>query len=752
MYKTGVFRKVKLSLIKLIKVTTGVYWVEIPEAELYILCGCPADSVKHLMWKGLVSTTEIDGVTCETGPNAILLSDILIQNGKFSNLAEFPVLQMFYRQGMLLPDHPNNNGIKPLLIGSEEQVNAQEKYIYRGNYGLTSIEEITATGISEEQAREMMLLKLKFAFGSFRPTSDLLEHRIIKEKKVEIRNKVYISRLNPNEYKFQYKEESITVDLNLNPQEMYEAPYDLGFHLMKREYFAVVHSGEGDGWDVKRPCMSSVLMFQGNIYLIDAGPNILDSLIALGIDSSEIDGVFHTHNHDDHFAGLPTLMKTDHRIKYYATPLVRASVAEKFAALMSIKASQFSHYFEIHDLEFNQWNDIDGLLVKPIFSPHPVETNIFLFKALGENGCRTYAHWADIASFGVLEKMITDKSEEFGITSDFYETVKTMYHTKTDLKKIDIGGGLIHGKAEDFKDDPSEKIILAHTALKLTNQQKEIGSQASFGSVDVMIPTHQNYLRQKAAKFLKEYFPEIPGFRLQPLLNSRVVPFNPGTTILKRNQINRYVYLILVGAIEYIQSDPDVKNDLFTGCLIGDTSVLNDKPSSGTYRTISHIQALQFSVELFRIFLKENGLFEHLNIIQDNIGFLKNTRLFGEDISYLIQNRFAQKMIQRTYNKKQLLHVQGSAAGIYLLKEGEITISFQNNVVDVLSSGDFCGENILLGKEDNNLLFQATLPSTVYFITDVDNSLLKVPSIHWALLEVFARRNRILDSLKTRRN
>ncbi|MBC8550317.1 MAG: cyclic nucleotide-binding domain-containing protein, partial [Candidatus Brocadiales bacterium] len=611
--------------------------------------------------------------------------------------------------------------------------------------GLTSVEEITATGISEEKAKEMMRLKLKFAFGAFRPTSDLLEHRIVKEEQVEIRNGVYITRLDSNEYEFRYKEETVTVNLNLKSQEMYEAPYELGFHQIDREYFAVIHSGEGDGWDINRPCMASVIMFHGKIYLIDAGPNVLDSLIALRIDSSEIEGIFHTHNHDDHFAGLPTLMKTDHRIKYYSTPLVRASVEQKFAALMSIEARHFSQYFDIHHLDFNQWNDIDGLLVKPLFSPHPVETNILLFKALGENGYQTYAHWADITSFGVLGKMITDKPEEPGISNDFYESVKSIYLTQTDLKKIDIGGGLIHGKAEDFEDDHSEKIILAHTALKLTKQQKEIGSQASFGNVDVMIPTHQNYLRQKASKFLKEYFPGISEYRLQPLLNSPVVSFNPGTTILKRNLMNQYVYLVLVGTIEYIQSDLDVKNDLFTGCMVGETSVFKGTPSPGTYRTITHIKALRFSVELFRVFLEENGLFDHLNIIQDNIGFLKKTWLFGEDISYLVQNRFAQNMVSQSYDKGQQLHIQESP-GVYLLKEGEITISFQNDVVDVLSSGDFCGENMLLGKGDNIFLTHATQSSVVYFITNTDNSLLKVPAVHWKLLEVFARRSTILEA------
>ncbi|TFG62404.1 MAG: cyclic nucleotide-binding protein, partial [Spirochaetales bacterium] len=133
--------------MKKIRVSTGIYWVEIPEAELFILCGCPADSVKHLMKSGLITSREKDGKTFESGPNAVLLSDLALQNQRFSNLAEFPVLQMLYRQGMAIPGHPNNTGVKPMIIGLEEQVKSQAEYIYLGNYGLASLEEIMAAGI-----------------------------------------------------------------------------------------------------------------------------------------------------------------------------------------------------------------------------------------------------------------------------------------------------------------------------------------------------------------------------------------------------------------------------------------------------------------------------------------------------------------------------------------------------------------------------------------------------------------------------
>lgn len=311
-----------MSLINKIKVTKGVYWVEIPDAGLSILCGCPVDSVKHLMKRGLIVSKEEQGVFFETGPNAILLSDVLVQNGVFSNLAEFPVLQMLYRQGMILPNHPKNSGEKPILIGSESQVKAQMRYIYRGNYGLISEKEMIDAGASPQEAREMMRMKLKFCFGRIQPTEELLESVVVRDEPVAIKNGVRISRRKLNVFEIVYNGASVEVDLNLPHLEKYEAPYPLGFHNIKREYFGIIHSGDGDGWDINRPAMASILMFQGKIYLIDAGPNILHSLKALGIGANEIEGIFHTHAHDDHFCGLATLMRSDHRIKYYATSLV----------------------------------------------------------------------------------------------------------------------------------------------------------------------------------------------------------------------------------------------------------------------------------------------------------------------------------------------------------------------------------------------------------------------------------------------
>jgi hemerythrin len=723
--------------IEKIKIISGVYWVGIPEANIYILCACPADSVKHMMRTGLIKTIERKGVFFESGPNVILLSDVLVQNGHFSNLAEFPVLQMLYRQGMMLPNHPNNTGIKPMLIGIEEQIKAHMAYIHRGNYGLASEEELIEAGLSQDEAREMMRMKLRFAFNKIRPTTDLLDTLSVENDPVHIRNDVYVHRIGFNTYKFMYKDASVTVDMNLTKNEQYCPPFELGFHQIKREYFAIIHSGQGDGWDINRPSMASILMFQGNLYLIDAGPNLLHTLTALGISINEIEGVFHTHAHDDHFAGMTTLIRGDHRIKYYATRLVRASVAKKLQSLMTWDSDRLDQYFDVQTLEFDKWNNVEGLEVKPVLSPHPVENSIFTFRAIWDGGYLTYSHFADLTSFDVLKGMITSNPEENGITQTFYESVRNNYLERAHLKKIDVGGGLIHGKAEDFKHDPSDKIILSHTAQSFTNEEKEIGSRAPFGMVDVLISTNQDHTMRYAFRYLHAYFPSSPIAELRILLNCHVTSFNAGTILVKQGVSNSNIYLILTGTIEMIRSEQNVNQILYAGSLIGELSGYKEKPSKETYSACSYVWALEIPVNLYAEFVRRNNLYDDIKAMQKNIAFLQDTWLFGDMVTYPIQNKIAQKLTSHSYVQGEIIQ-ENSEPTLLLLVEGELIIRSGETDIEKITPGNFCREETIL--KEGGMVFSVYVSKTslVYFIPG--KILMDIPVVMWKLLETQEKR------------
>ncbi len=719
-------------------VTEGVYYVTIPEADLHILCGCPVDSVKHLMKRGLIQEREAEGVRFETGPNAILLADTSPQNGRFANLAEFPILHMFYRQGRIIPGHPNNLGVKPLVVGSRRQVEAQMEYVFRGNYGLISEGELLAAGVAPELARDMMRLKLRFAFGRIRRMEEYLDLVSLENGWRELRGGVGVKRVRPDVFDIFYKGESVRVDLRLPPQNQSLPPYALGHHHIWRDDFAVLHSGEGDGWDPNRPAMASILLFQGKVYLIDAGPNIMHSLNALGISVNEIAGVFHTHAHDDHFCGLPDLMRADHRIPYYATRFVRASVIKKLAALSMLGEDEFEHSFDYHDLTLDEWNDIDALEVKPVFSPHPVETTVLFFRALGRNGYRTYAHFADIASLRLLRGMITDDGAP-GLSRALYEQVERDYLTPVDLKKIDIGGGMIHGDAEDFAHDQSRKIVLAHTALPLTDRQKAIGSGAFFGAVDTLVPSDREDARSHAFTTLKAYFPGVPTDSLRALLDNPIDSFPPETIILKGGRKAQSVHLLLAGQVEMLRASGKILTTLCLGALLGEVTALTGRPSAETHRAAGFVQALRIPVERYRAFIEGNGLLETMTRQLDVRGFLQTNALFGDAISRARQNAMATALDIRRYAPGSAIGATG-VSGLCLLRSGRVDLLLGSRPFVRLGPGDFF--------RGGEVLFDVPCPYTAKTCGSRDaviyhipvQVLADVPIIRWKLLETHETR------------
>lgn len=729
---------IKADKILKINVAPGIFWVEIPSAELRILCGCPADAVKHLVAIGLIKEYDHRGLLYESGPNAILLSEAAIQKGQFCNLGEFPVLQMLYKQGMIIPGHFNNNGQRPYLIGKPSQVKAQLEYIYRGNYGLVSVEELREAGLTEAEADDIYRMKLSFAFGKFELPDKFIRALGLEQEKIEIKENVFIERTAYNHFQISYENESVEVDLNLLEGDRYRPPYHLGFRNIERQHFTIIHSGDGDGWDVKRPCMGSVVVYNSDVFLIDAGPNILMTLNALGISISEIKGIFHTHCHDDHFNGLTALIQADHRIKYFATPLVRSSVSKKLSALMSLDYDILARYFDIEDLHFNLWNNVEGMEVMPFLSPHPVETSNFLFRVVADGGYRTYYHMADISSLRVLEGMVTEDDKAPGISSEFFETVKKNYLIDADIKKIDIGGGLIHGVADDFLADQSRKIILSHLSRDLNNSEKMIGSRASFGLEDTLIESNSNPILKYAKKYLAAYFANIDFRTLKDMLNCPLVLFSAGETILRKGEQNNHFYLTLTGNVEVIFPNKKINQLLSAGCFVGEMSALLNEPRQKTYIASSYVWALKIPSNMYREFVKKHNLREEIINGRSNRGFLSSLNIFHEISSSAVINKMANSFSRIQVAKgKRILSFDTEA--LIVIIEGEVILKRKGKIIEKVGPGEVCGEDVILSDCQSEHYLIETSTDTTYGLIPGE-FIRSVPSVMWNLLEIHQKR------------
>ena len=407
---------------------------------LKMMCGSPADAIKHLTKAGLIWADQIQGAYFEQGPNAILLSDLFAQKGQLANLTEFPLLHMLYKQGLLIPGHPNRDLPKPLLIGDPEQLHCQKEYFFRGNCGITTLEEYEEFSVPLDQAQEWIEIKQRFARGHFPKADELFECIEVGRKEVELKAGVHLVRVAVNRFEVSFGGETIEVDLNLGKGEIYSASYELPKNSLPQARFAVVHLGEGDGWDPSRPCHSSLILHQDKKYLIDAGPNIQRVLAALGLRPEDLEGIILTHVHDDHFAGIYNLASEKRGLKIYAAPPVFANLIHKFAALLGISLNEAKGWFTHIWLVPLAWNDCDGLEVYPHPSPHPVDTTLFLLRVMGPEGYKTYGHLADITSLNWLRKMLTPDESGCKISPLLWDSLQELYARPLDVKKVDVGG------------------------------------------------------------------------------------------------------------------------------------------------------------------------------------------------------------------------------------------------------------------------------------------------------------------------
>jgi CRP-like cAMP-binding protein len=481
--------------------------------------------------------------------------------------------------------------------------------------------------------------------------------------------------------------------------------------------------------------MGSIVMYQGRYYLMDAGPNIMETLKSLGIDVGEIEGIFHTHSHDDHFAGLPALLASGRPMKYFATPLVRESVVRKLAALLSIDEAMFAELFDVRDLEANTWNDCDGMEVLPIYSPHPVENNIFVIRVRDDESYKTYAHWADIVSLDVLRRLVAKPPASDVLPPDFVETVRRAYLTPATVKKIDGGGGLIHGEPLDFAEDRSEKIILAHRAGAYTHEQLKVGSSAIFGAVDVLIPSSQDYLKQHAYGHLARAFPEATPGELNGLLRSQIVDFNAGSIILRQGAATKFMYLLLSGSVEQIIPGQEAPLSVASGSLLG-AQALAAGILSDTWRAASPVRAMRFGLAGMRVFLDHGGRYQRWQARWNEIEFLRGSRLFGERIGIAGLERLQRALkTELAITGGEIVPQEGM---LLFVRDGELEVDFSARYKEIVGAGGFLGEEGVLRRGSGNWRASVTREATIARIPA--SELRNLPVVMWKLLEVHDRR------------
>jgi len=647
-------------------------YIDILEADVRILCTSPTNIVKSMKRKNIISSFEKDGVCLDTGPSVILLSEEKIKEGCFVNLIEFPVLQMLYKQGFVFSDKQ-----KPIIIASSYlQICPQVEYIDMGINGITNIEKIIQNGLSKTEATDILEMKLGFGEGKFNSFLDIVDVLFTKNKTyTKVKNGVEIKRISANKYKIKYKEQTCIVDLNTAHNTEISNPYDIKKQKINmNDYFSIINTGDGNGWNKKSPAMSSIVNFNSEIYLIDTPPDIHSILTSLSIDINRVVGIFQTHVHDDHYAGILDFCKTNKKIKYISTELVRANICKKISTLFGDE--YFSNSFEVVDLQLDVWNNINGLEVKPFLSAHPVDTTCMSFRAKNKKTqeYKIYTHLADISSFAFLDSMLKNKN----ISNDFVEKMQANYMLPATLKKIDVGGGLIHGLIEDFKNDTSDIIRYSHLDEE---QGKNIKSTVDIGHVDTLIKENINYCDIAYTSTIKSIFDFCSDEQIASILSTKKT-FKPLEVI--REKYNSKSILMIVSGVCLLENiDITKKMYASSGLLIGRYE------HNKQYQNIKYVADSFVDVVIIPMDIFEKRYISVCDDFYENEFFLYEYSPFKKYINTKSSFEIANNMKKINIKKGSKLQHDFFKDRVYLLESGHISIEVFGFTIDNLSKGSF---------------------------------------------------------------
>ena len=184
-----------------------------------------------------------------------------------------------------------------------------------------------------------------------------------------------------------------------------------------------------------------------------------------------------------------------------------------------------------------------------------------------------------------------------------------------------------------------------------------------------------------------------------------------------------------------------ISNTLSAGTLVGEISVLTGVPLSETYRANTFVHVLALSSELYLHFIRKNDLYAETMRLQEKRGFLQKTRLFGEALSYAVQNKVAEAAELISCLSGQDL-TSDNCDGLFVVREGKVQLYVGKDLVETLHAGDYWSEGCALF--NTRCLFRAKALTDTVLYRIPGRVLLEIPIVRWKLLETYHKRMEML--------
>ncbi len=490
--------------------------------------------------------------------------------------------------------------------------------------------------------------------------------------------------------------------------------------------------GPSHGFDVEDNTSGFLLWVQHKGIMVDPPVNSTEWLRESNVNPKLIDTIILTHTHADHDAGTFQKILEEDRITIYSTETVMHSFITKYNALTNIPVKELFSLFDFVPVVIGRSYIIHGAEFRFNYSLHSIPTLAFEFVYLDQSFIYSSDHLNDPERYEEMYKKGVLTESRYKDLLNFPWHHKIIYH--------EAGIPPLHTRIEYLRslpEDLQKKTTIYHIARK-DIPPDTILTLAKFGIENTLYPTVTPPPHEEAVRLLDvlakvELFRDFPISKAKDfIVISEEEHFKKGDLIIRKDTMGDKFFIIISGnvRVEGIEVEDDyshVDSKQYGNYeYFGEASLVLDQPRSASVIAETDVTALTIEKNRFLNFIKGSDLSQKLTRLHD----VRRTGTWDVfSISRFLQGvTSAQKtyleLIMRPaqFPENHVLIEQGKVFdSAYIIKSGAVNVLKDNEEVEVMSRGDFCGEIYMLQKNSpSSFTFRAMTEIECYQISQED--------------------------------
>ena len=189
----------------------------------------------------------------------------------------------------------------------------------------------------------------------------------------------------------------------------------------------------------------------------------------------------------------------------------------------------------------------------------------------------------------------------------------------------------------------------------------------------------------------KHYFMKLLKYneRNEIIVNMSLFKVKPHITLYNQGSIGNLWYIVAKGQLDFYV-DGNKKKSFFNGDSFGENALMYNCPQDGTVKTVTECELWVLNKDYFTK-IKE---YLYKTNYKEFMSFIKNIKL---PISDTIKIRIPNHLVKNIYKAKDIICKEGDLSNcIYIIKEGEVNILKNGNLIKTIKRSEYFGEDGLL--------------------------------------------------------